>query len=70
MPAQLVLPVGWAKEHLPTIADMKSLRKWKVILMTGHSQVFMRHHARGERTKVSHAATVSVQTKKYLCALS
>lgn len=30
----------------------------------------MRHHARGERTRVSHAATVSVQTKKYLCALN
>lgn len=48
---------------------MKSLRKWKMILRTGHSRVFMRRHARGERTRVSHAATVSVQTKKYLWAL-
>ena len=29
----------------------------------------MRRHVLGERTRVSQAATVSVQTKKYLCAL-
>ena len=40
-----------------------------MIFNTGHSEVFMSLHARGERTRVSHAATVSVQTKKYLCAL-
>ena len=39
-----------------------------MIFSTGHSEVFMSLHARGERTRVSHAATVSVHTKKYLCA--
>ena len=48
---------------------MKNRRKWKMIFSTGHSEVFISLHARGERTRVSHAATVSVQTKKYLCAL-
>lgn len=48
---------------------MKRRKKWKMILRTGHSGLFMRRQARGDRTRVSHAATVSVQTKKYLCAL-
>ena len=47
---------------------MKNLKKWKMILRRGHSGVFMRRHVLGERTRVSQAATVSVQTKKYLCA--
>lgn len=48
---------------------MKKRMKWKMILRTGHSPVFMSRHARGDSTSVSQAATVSVQTKKYLCAL-
>ena len=48
---------------------MKNLKKWKMILRRGHSGVFMRRHVLGERTRVSQAATVRVQTKKYLCAL-
>lgn len=47
---------------------IKSLKKWKAIFKTGHSFVRSSLYALGERTRVSHAATVSVQTKKYLCA--
>ena len=47
---------------------MKSLRKWKRILSAGHSDVFINLHVLGDSTSVSQAATVKVQTKKYLCA--
>ena len=47
---------------------IKTLRKWKRILSAGHPGVLRRRHVRGDRTSVSHAATVRVQTKKYLCA--
>jgi len=48
---------------------MKTRRKWKRILRAGQPGDRHRRQLRGERTRVSHAATVSVQTRKYLCAL-
>lgn len=50
-------------------AGMRYLKNWKTILRTGHSLVFMSLQLRGDNTRVSHAATVRVHTKKYLCAL-
>jgi hypothetical protein len=41
---------------------------WKKILRTGHPGVLSSLHVRGESTRVSHAAIVSVHTKKYLWA--
>jgi hypothetical protein len=60
------------KMSIPTTTNsmgMKILKKLYKILRTGHpSFVFTILHERGERTRVSHAATVRVQTKKYLWA--
>lgn len=50
-------------------AGMKRRMKWKRILSAGHPGDRKRRHVLGERTRVSHAATVRVQTRKYLCAL-
>ena len=47
---------------------MSQRTTWNKILRTGHSFVFSRRKARGDKTRVSQAATVSVHTKKYLCA--
>lgn len=44
-------------------------RKWKRTLRAGHPGVLNNLHVLGDRTRVSHAATVSVQTKKYFWAL-
>jgi hypothetical protein len=49
-------------------AGMRMRRTWKMILRTGHSFVLASRQERGLRTRVSQAATVRVQTKKYLCA--
>lgn len=60
-----------SKKATPTIVNsmgMKRRRKWYASLSAGHSLVRRRRHERGERTRVSQAATVRVQTKKYLCA--
>ena len=48
---------------------MKNRRKWKIIFNKGHPLDFKRVHDLGDRTRVSQAATVRVQTMKYLCAL-
>lgn len=37
-------------------------------LSTGHPSILKRRQVRGDKTRVSHAATVKVHTKKYLCA--
>ncbi len=50
-------------------AGIKSLRKWKRILRVGQPGDLRRRHVLGDRTRVSQAATVSVQTRKYLCEL-
>jgi len=48
---------------------MKTRKKLYKIFRTGQpSFVLTMRHDRGERTRVSQAATVRVQTKKYLCA--
>lgn len=60
------------ERDLPTTmnsAGMKNRRAWKRILRVGQPGDFQRRQVRGERTRVSHAATVSVQTRKYLWAL-
>ena len=49
-------------------AGIKYLRTWKRTFKRGHSGVLESLQARGERTRVSHAATVKVHTKKYLWA--
>lgn len=48
---------------------IQTLKKWNKILRAGHPGVFIRRHVLGDKTRVSHAATVRVQTRKYLCAL-
>ena len=67
---------GWKRVKLwgiPTTVNsigMNRRKKWNSIFRTGHpSLFFISLQVRGERTSVSHAATVKVQTKKYLCAL-
>lgn len=60
-----------AMHHVPTMMNSMGIqrrKKWKESLRTGHPGVLKSLHVRGERTRVSHAATVSVQTKKYLWA--
>ena len=60
-----------SKNATPTMVNsmgIKKRRMWKKILRTGHSLVRKRRHARGDNTRVSQAATVSVHTKKYFCA--
>lgn len=56
----------------PTIINstgMKMRRAWNRTLRAGQPGDFIRRQVRGERTRVSHAATVSVHTRKYLWAL-
>lgn len=62
-----------AKKYMnaPTIMNsmgMKRRMKWNRTLRAGHSLVLRSLQVLGLRTSVSHAATVRVQTKKYLCA--
>src|SRR5262245_35118487 len=55
----------------PTIANsigINHLMKWRSTLRGGQPGVLKTRHSLGERTRVSHAATVSVHTKKYFCA--
>jgi hypothetical protein len=47
---------------------MNILMKWYRYLRAGHSGVLNSLHVLGDKTSVSHAATVKVHTKKYLCA--
>jgi hypothetical protein len=64
-------PAFFIAINWPTTANstgMKTRMKWKRILRMGHSPVRMRRHVLGDRTRVSHAATVNVQTRKYLWA--
>jgi hypothetical protein len=49
-------------------AGIRMRRKQKITLRTGHPSLFKSLKFLGLRTKVSHAATVRVHTKKYLCA--
>lgn len=50
-------------------AGMNIRRKWKMTLRVGQPGVFKSLHVLGDKTRVSHAATVRVQTRKYLWAL-
>jgi len=58
--------------HSPTMmnsAGIQKRKKWNKVLSAGHPGVLRSLHVRGDRTRVSQAATVRVQTKKYFCAL-
>jgi hypothetical protein len=49
-------------------AGIRMRRKKKMALRTGHPSVFKSLKLLGLKTRESHAATVSVHTKKYLWA--
>jgi hypothetical protein len=60
-----------AHEDIPTIvnsAGMRTRRKKKMVLSTGHPSDLRSFQLLGLKTSVSHAATVRVHTKKYLWA--
>lgn len=48
---------------------MNTRKKWKRTLRAGHPGVLSNLQVLGDKTRVSHAATVRVQTKKYFWAL-
>jgi hypothetical protein len=58
-------------EDIPTMvnsAGIRKRRKKKMALSTGQPSDLRSFQLLGVKTKVSHAATVRVHTKKYLCA--
>jgi hypothetical protein len=46
-------------------SGINTRRKWKRTLRAGHPGVLSNLQVLGDRTRVSHAATVRVQTRKY-----
>lgn len=55
----------------PTMANsmgMRTRKMWNKSFIIGHSGVLMSLQVRGERTRVSQAATVTVQTMMYFWA--
>jgi len=59
---------SWDIPTMMNSAGIRMRRKKKMTLRTGHPSVFKSLKLLGLNTRESHAATVRVQTKKYLCA--
>ena len=59
---------GWDIPTMMNSAGIRTRRKKKMVLRTGHPSDFKSLKLLGLKTKESHAATVRVHTKKYLWA--
>jgi hypothetical protein len=60
-----------AREDIPTMVNSTGIRKRRkknMDLSAGHPSDLRSFQLLGDKTRVSHAATVRVHTKKYLCA--